>query len=259
MDPFMSGHLVDVYEYSKTNPCEEYSKKTCESCRGGGLRAGTGSPRGSEMTWVRPHVSGISRRRLGDFLLFGVTSAELVLLFFLTSTFTIVDWVYVSQHLLVLGIALTRPRPEVQDRSLPSSIAVVVAYAYPYAQVAYLRWVPGNPVWPVGGLVLVTLAACLSFTSLLSLGRWFGVWPALRGLATRGPYRFVRHPMYLAYGLADIGYNLQEWNYGTALLVIAGWASLFYRIRAEERILSQDAGWSSYVALVRYRVFPGLW
>jgi protein-S-isoprenylcysteine O-methyltransferase Ste14 len=211
------------------------------------------------MTWVRSHISGISRRRLGDFLLFGVTSAELVVLFFLTSTFTIADWVYVSQHLLVLGIALMRPPPDMLDRSLLSSTAVVVSYAYPYAQVAYLDWVPGNPAWPSGGLVLVTLGAFLSFASLLSLGRWFGVWPALRGLATRGPYRLVRHPMYLAYVLGDIGWNLQEWNFGTAVLVMAGWTSLFYRIRAEERILSQDAGWSNYVALARHRLFPGLW
>jgi protein-S-isoprenylcysteine O-methyltransferase Ste14 len=211
------------------------------------------------MISVRPLISGISRRRPGDFILFCVTAAELVLLFFLTSTFTIADWVYVAQHLLVLGIAFTRAPPEVQDRSLLSSTAVVVAYAYPYAQVAYLRWVPGNLAWPAGGLVLVTLAAFLSIASLLSLGGGFGVWPALRGLATRGPYRFVRHPMYLAYVLADIGYNLQEWNFGTALLVMAGWASLFYRIRAEERILSQDPGWSTYVALVRHRLFPGLW
>jgi protein-S-isoprenylcysteine O-methyltransferase Ste14 len=211
------------------------------------------------MTWVRSYISRIFRRRLGDVILFCVTSAELVLLFFLTSTFTVADWIYVSQHLMVLGITLTRPPPEVQDRSLLSSTAVIVAYAYPYAQVAYLRWVPGNPVWPVGGLMLVTLAAFLSFVSYLSLGRWFGVWPALRGLATRGPYRFVRHPMYLAYVLADIGYNLQEWNMGTALLVMVGWASLLYRIRAEERILSQDAGWSTYTVLVRHRLFPGLW
>ena len=206
-----------------------------------------------------PHVSGISRRRVGDFLLFGVTSAELVLLFFLTPTFAIADWIYVSGHLLVLGIALTRPPPEVQDLSLTSSIAVVLAYAYPYAQVVYLRWAPGNPAWPGVGLMLVLLGACLGFASLLSLGRWFGVWPAFRGLATRGPYRLLRHPMYLAYVLGDIGYNLYEYNLGTVLLVIAGWSSLFYRIRAEERILSRDAGWSSYVALVRYRLLPGLW
>jgi len=211
------------------------------------------------MTEKMQHISGISGRRVGDFLLFGVTAAELALLFFLTPTFTPVDWIYVLQHLLVLGIALTRRPPEVYDHSLPSSAAVIVAYAYPYAQVAYLRWVPGEPAWPAGGFLLVTLAACLSLASLLSLGRRFGVYPALRGLVTRGPYRFVRHPMYLAYVIADIGYNLQEWNFGTALLVMAGWASLFYRIQAEERILSQNAGWSAYAASVNYRLLPGIW
>jgi protein-S-isoprenylcysteine O-methyltransferase Ste14 len=211
------------------------------------------------MTEVRPHVSGISGRRLGDFLLFGVTSVELALLFFLTPTFTIVDWIYVLQHLLVLGIALTRRPPQVQDISLPSSAAVIVAYAYPYAQVIYLRWVPGDPAWPTAGLVLVALATCLSIASLISLGRRFGVFPALRDLQTRGPYRLVRHPMYLAYVIADIGYNLQEWNSGTALLVITGWASLLYRIHAEERILSHDARWSAYAASVRHRLLPGLW
>jgi protein-S-isoprenylcysteine O-methyltransferase Ste14 len=196
---------------------------------------------------------------LGDFLLFGVTSVEFVVLFLLTPTFTIVDWIYVLQHLLVFGIALTRRPPEVQDHSLPSSAAVVIAYAYPYAQVVYLRWVPGESAWPAGGLVLVTLAAFLSIASLLSLGRRFGVFPALRGLMKKGPYRLVRHPMYLAYVIADIGYNLQEWNFVTVLLVMVGWASLLYRINAEERVLSQNAGWSAYVALVRHRIFPGLW
>src|SRR5512135_384927 len=208
------------------------------------------------MTEMIQHVSGLSGRRIGDFLLFGVTAAELALLFFLTPTFTFVDWIYVLQNLLVLGIALTRRPPEVYDHSLPSSAAVIVAYAYPYAQVAYLRWVPGEPAWPAGGLLLVTLAASLSLASLLSLGRRFGVYPALRGLVTRGPYRLVRHPMYLAYAIADIGYNLEEWNLGTALMVVAGWASLIYRIQAEERILSQNAGWSAYATSVSYRLLP---
>jgi hypothetical protein len=76
-------------------------------------------------------------RRFADFLLFGVTSVELALLFVLTPTFTAVDWIYVMQHLLVLGIALTRPPPATRDRSLFSSTAVAVTYAYPYAQVVY--------------------------------------------------------------------------------------------------------------------------
>ena len=211
------------------------------------------------MSELSPQVSEISGRRIGDYVLFGVTSVELTILLILTPTFTIVDWIYVSQHLLVLGIALTRPSPALQDLSLPSSAAVVAAYAYPYAQVVYLRWVPGDAAWPAGGLVLVTLGACLSLASLLSLGRRFGVFPALRSLATRGPYRLVRHPMYLAYVVADIGYNLEEWNFGTAVMVITGWAALLYRIHAEERVLSHDAGWAAYVSSVRYRLLPGIW
>ena len=198
-------------------------------------------------------------RRFADLLLFCVTSTELVILFFLTPTFTIADWIYVLQHLIVLVIALTRRRPKVRDYSIASSIAVGIAYAYPYAQVIYLRWSPGYVAWPAAGLVLVTVAASLSFVSLVTIGRLFGIRPALRGLVTSGPYRFIRHPMYLSYVLADIGYNLQEWNSVTLLMVLVGWASLVYRIHAEERVISKHPEWPAYVVLVRYRLFPGLW
>jgi protein-S-isoprenylcysteine O-methyltransferase Ste14 len=198
-------------------------------------------------------------RRFADLLLFCVTLTELVILFLLTPTFTITDWIYVLQHLIVLGIALTRRYPKVRDYSVASSVAVGVAYVYPYAQVIDLRWSPGYVVSPGAGLVLVTLAAGLSLVSLLTMGRLFGVRPALRGLVTSGPYKFVRHPIYLSYVIADIGYNLQEWNFVTLLLVLVGWMSLVYRIHAEERMLSQHAEWPVYVISVRYRLFPGIW
>jgi protein-S-isoprenylcysteine O-methyltransferase Ste14 len=198
-------------------------------------------------------------RRLADLLLFCVTATELVILFLLTPTFTVADWVYVLQHAMVLGIALTRPAPTVRDYSIASSTAVIIAYAYPYAQVICLRWSPGYVAWPGVGFALVIFAAGLSFVTLVTLGKLFGVRPAVRGLATSGPYRFVRHPMYLSYIVADVGYNLQEWNFVTLLLVFVGWAALVYRIHAEERVLSQHSGWPGYAASVRSRLFPGLW
>jgi len=211
------------------------------------------------LTHVATHISEIFRRRFADLLLFCVTSAELVILFLLTPTFTITDWIYVLQHFIVLGIALTRPQPKVRDYSITSSMAVGLAYLYPYAQVIYLRWSPGYVGSPAAGLVLVAFAASLSLVSLLTMGRLFGIRPALRGLVTSGPYRLVRHPIYLSYVIADIGYNLQEWNPVTLLLVLVGWMSLLYRLYAEERLLSQHAEWPAYVALVRYRLLPGLW
>ena len=205
------------------------------------------------------HNVGLSERRFSDFLLFSVTFAELAFLVRFTPGFTVVDWIYISQHLLVLAIAFTRRPPLVQDHSLVSGAAVVGAYAYPYAQMSYLESMPGEPVWPTGGLVLVTIAAFLSLASLLSLGRSFGVRPALRSLATKGPYRFVRHPMYLSYVIGDIGYNLQEWNAGTVALTLAGWTCLLHRILAEEHVLSRDARWPAFVARVPHRLLPGIW
>jgi len=149
------------------------------------------------------------------------TSAELVILFFADAD--------LHDHRLDLRPATfhrswdrAHAAPtEGVDYSIVSSIAVGIAYAYPYAQVIYLRWSPGHGAWPAAGLVLVTLAASLSLVSLLAIGRLFGVRPAVRGLVTSGPYRFVRHPMYLSYVLADIGYNPQEWNSVTLLLVFS--------------------------------------
>ena len=65
--------------------------------------------------------------------------------------------------------------------------------------------------------------------------------------------------MYFSYVLADVGYNLKEFDLRTVVLVILGWAALVDRIHAEERILSRDPGWPGYAAAGRPRLLPGLW
>jgi protein-S-isoprenylcysteine O-methyltransferase Ste14 len=198
-------------------------------------------------------------RRPSDLALFAVTVVELAALVRLTPTFGLADGIYLLQHLLVLGIALTRRPPTALDRSPTTAVAIVVALSYPYAQVIWLRWTAGTPAWPGAGLALVTVSAGLSLASLLALGTLFGYRPALRALTTGGPYAFVRHPMYLAYLIGDVGYNLEEWNLGTLALVLAGWTSLLWRVHAEERILARDGGWRAYARAVPWRLIPGVW
>lgn len=201
-------------------------------------------------------------RRSSDLVLFGVTAVELAVLIEMSPGLAVTDWIYVCANLVVLVIALIRRPAQVQDRSVAAGIAVFVSYTYSYAQVMLLHWHPGNqggPQQAKAGLVLVIIGASLSLAGLISLGRFFGVRPALRGLATRGTYRLVRHPLYLAYVLQDIGYNLHEWSPGSLVLVAIGWASMIYRIHAEERVLSQNPDWASYAGRVRYRLLPGIW
>jgi len=205
------------------------------------------------------NVVAVSSRRWSDVLLFSVTAIELGVLLILTPALALPDWIYVLQHVMVLGLALTRRSPAVTDHSFGVSAAVAVSYGYPYAQVISLQWVPGWSLWPDGGMVLITSGALLSVISLWALGRRFGIRPALRGLSVHGPYRVVRHPIYLSYVLSDIGYNLQECNLGTAALVVAGWIAMLYRVESEERVMAHHPAWAAYTNTVRYRLLPGIW
>jgi protein-S-isoprenylcysteine O-methyltransferase Ste14 len=205
------------------------------------------------------NVVAVSSGRWSDVLLFSVTAVELGVLLILTPALTLPDWIYVLQHVMVLVIALTRRSPAVTDHSFGVSAAVAVSYGYPYAQVIYLQRIPGWSLWPEGGMVLITSGAILSIVSLWTLGRRFGIRPALRGLTVHGTYSVVRHPMYLSYVLSDVGYNLQESNLGTAALVIMGWVAMIYRIKGEERVMAHHPDWAVYTNAVRYRLLPGIW
>ena len=104
--------------------------------------------------------------------------------------------------------------------------------------------------------VVTTAGLFLALWALVTLGRSFGIAPADRGLVSTGPYRFVRHPMYLGQFISVVGIasaDFSIWN-GLVLVLIA--ASAVIRILWEERAL---AGYSEYVGQVRWRLIPGLW
>ncbi|MBI1312888.1 isoprenylcysteine carboxylmethyltransferase family protein [bacterium] len=103
----------------------------------------------------------------------------------------------------------------------------------------------------IGGLVLQSGA-------MLSLRRSIGIVPANRGIQTGGLYRFVRHPMYLSYVVAFLGYVINHPS--TFNLTVYASAVLLWclRIFAEERFLLQDAGYREFAGRVRYRLLPGI-
>jgi protein-S-isoprenylcysteine O-methyltransferase Ste14 len=112
-------------------------------------------------------------------------------------------------------------------------------------------------------LVPVTLAATMLLMGLLVqvhaklvLGRSFGCVPANRGLKFAGPYRYVRHPMYLGYLISHVAFfsaNPTVWNLGVYLLC---YGLQVPRLLAEERLLSQDPRYLDYMSRVRYRLIP---
>jgi protein-S-isoprenylcysteine O-methyltransferase Ste14 len=93
----------------------------------------------------------------------------------------------------------------------------------------------------------------------ISLRRSFGILPANRGVVSAGAYRFVRHPMYLGYFIADVGFLLSNFGVQNVVVYAIQFALQAGRIAREERLLGNDALYRAYRSKVRYRILPGLY
>jgi protein-S-isoprenylcysteine O-methyltransferase Ste14 len=108
------------------------------------------------------------------------------------------------------------------------------------------------------GDLLAVLACGWMLTSVLFLGRCFGVLPEARGLVTQGPYGVVRHPVYLGEIGACVGLAIAASTARNAVLLAAFVAAQAIRMRLEERALRE--AFPEYEAYARKvpRVVPML-
>lgn len=99
----------------------------------------------------------------------------------------------------------------------------------------------------------------LALLAKLYLNRSFGLIAANRGVKVKGPYRFVRHPMYLGYIIAQAGFllaNLTAWN---AAFYFCAWGIQILRIREEEKLLDADPSYAAFRERVRSRLIPAIY
>jgi protein-S-isoprenylcysteine O-methyltransferase Ste14 len=111
---------------------------------------------------------------------------------------------------------------------------------------------------PAGQAVLC-IGVGLQLLGMLSLRRSIAIVPAHRGIKTGGLYRFVRHPLYLAYTIASVGYWISNPSPHNAGVALAAFLFQLLRIRNEERFLRQDPEYEAFARSTRWALVPGVY
>lgn len=98
-------------------------------------------------------------------------------------------------------------------------------------------------------LAWATMAFGLRFSNLTN-----------RGIITRGPYAFVRHPAYIGKNIAWWCESVRNFSSPWQFLFLAA-SNFIYYLRAvtEERHLSNDRDYVAYCQRVKHRFIPGVW
>ena len=108
------------------------------------------------------------------------------------------------------------------------------------------------------GLIFELFGVTLTQVSRIYMGRSFGVLPANRGIVSKGPFRWVRHPIYFGWLILSIGYAMSFASERNVLLIAFTLPFMVWRISQEEKHLSADPEYRRYMDRVRYRLWPGI-
>ncbi len=110
------------------------------------------------------------------------------------------------------------------------------------------------------GIVMVVIAVVIGVWSIVVLGRNLTIYPHpvhQATLADRGPYRLVRHPIYLAVIVGGVGLALAFLN--TAGVLVALVFIPFFGAKTgfeEDGLVEHVPGYREYRSAIPYRIIP---
>jgi protein-S-isoprenylcysteine O-methyltransferase Ste14 len=158
---------------------------------------------------------------------------------------------------LVVTAYLRRGPASATDRTVAVWFAAPLATCLPFL-VPALPARPGGAVRAAVALVLILAGTAWSVWAVRHLWTCLSVLPQARALVDEGPYRWVRHPLYLGELVAVAGFAVRGGHPAHVALLAALLALQLYRASREERLLADGIpGYRAYAARTR-RIVPGL-
>jgi protein-S-isoprenylcysteine O-methyltransferase Ste14 len=138
---------------------------------------------------------------------------------------------------LVASTTLTRLAPIQKANGIEPRISALLG-TFLCVALAFVPKAELGPILSAVSTALIMIGASLSFAVLRWLGRSFSILAEARRLVTEGPYRVVRHPLYICEGIAVLGVTLQVISPLAVLIAIAVAIVQYRRMINEEKILN---------------------
>jgi protein-S-isoprenylcysteine O-methyltransferase Ste14 len=136
---------------------------------------------------------------------------------------------------------IVRSNPVDRSQGVKEIIVPLIGSALPFALLKThpTPWIAGDMSRLTAVFLWMTLATFLTIWSMWTLRRSFSITIEARGLVTRGPYRWVRHPVYLGEILAATSVVVWRWSWLNLTILTLFVSIQMLRARWEESKLTK--------------------
>jgi protein-S-isoprenylcysteine O-methyltransferase Ste14 len=180
---------------------------------------------------------------------------------------TLLEWILIgfgSTTLIVFAVALqnffVQPPVLTRRQRLFQEISVLLGITH---GLALLVLDSAGDAWTIAGIVMYAISLTLFLAALeaarrVPLTRTFVYTPKCDTILTRGPYRVVRHPIYLSYSICWLAAPVATHSLVLAITAAGMITCYVLSAREEERLLATGARAADYVAMRKktWRMVP---
>ncbi|MGY3697439.1 protein-S-isoprenylcysteine O-methyltransferase Ste14 [Bradyrhizobium sp. USDA 3240] len=160
-------------------------------------------------------------------------------------------------YLMLSLLLLIRAPAKAQAEGLLPSIAAFVGTYWPWTITFFDR--TEGEVANLISTVCVLAGMIMILVTIRHLGRSFSLVPQARSVVQSGPYRWIKHPLYLSEEIVFVGVVLQHLSWMTVALLVLHIGIQVCRIHYEEDVLRRTLPEYASYETSRWRLIPYVW